>query len=339
MLRTTLFLQLFSYCFAVLCPIQNLLSAEKILDTPFLQEFHHPHKIQISKAANDLFTIAVDSRENIWAGGRTGLYVLAHGTTAWRAMLTEVNSGPVFKLLCDSTGTIWIAAWNGLHIFTPGKTLSAENLEKINGINTPLSAIGQLGGKIIAAGPAGWWEIHQENVQQVKINNSREVKEILAADDNGMWAATGRGLFYHNDKGDQTFLASDEIITPYIKDIAFAANGDLWAAGLGGISVFRNHIRIANHVAHDGIPSSEISCVERAPDGRMWVGTSAGVSRFDGNSWSVRHSKRWLIHDDVRDIAFDKHGNAWIATREGVSAIVQKNMTLAQKAEYILDIC
>jgi hypothetical protein len=71
----------------------------------------------------------------------------------------------------------------------------------------------------------------------------------------------------------------------------------------------------------------------------MWVGTDRGIARYDGKSWSIRHSRRWLASDDVRDITFDSHGTAWIATDKGVSAIKCKSMTLTEKADYFLDVC
>lgn len=70
----------------------------------------------------------------------------------------------------------------------------------------------------------------------------------------------------------------------------------------------------------------------------MWIGTDLGVTRYDGSTWSLRHSRRWLLCDKVRDIAFDQNGTAWIATSNGVSAIKRKQMTLAQKAGYYYNI-
>jgi hypothetical protein len=67
----------------------------------------------------------------------------------------------------------------------------------------------------------------------------------------------------------------------------------------------------------------------------MWVGTEVGVVRFyrDGDH-SLRFSKRWLLDDSVRDVAFDKNGDAWVATAKGVSAIKKRDMTLLDKEKY-----
>ena len=77
-----------------------------------------------------------------------------------------------------------------------------------------------------------------------------------------------------------------------------------------------------------------VTSVERSSEGVMWVGTKLGVTRYDGSSWSLRHSRRWLLSDDVRDIAFDSENCAWIATSKGVSAIIKKQITLRQKADH-----
>ncbi len=71
----------------------------------------------------------------------------------------------------------------------------------------------------------------------------------------------------------------------------------------------------------------------------MWIGTQVGTVRYtkDGNH-SLRFTRRWLLDDNVKDIAFDKDGNAWIATSAGVSAIKKRKMNLAAKQDYFYDI-
>ncbi|MCA9731876.1 MAG: regulator [Deferribacteres bacterium] len=330
---------IFSFSLSLIFALHNVLTAQTDPDTPFIQEYHQPHIIQLNPAANDLFAIELDKAGNVWAGGRTGVFVLPEGQNHWVAMLAEENAGPVFDILADSSDNIWIAAWNGLHKFSSGLNLSVSSLVHVSGIANPLSTVAQNGDKIIAAGPDGWWEIINGKVQRVKIPCSRAVKKIIAPKGHGLWAATGMGLYYQNGETSRTIIGDNEIISPYLADIALADDGDIWAGGLGGITVFHNGKKIAVYSAKDGFPSSEVTCVEQAPDGRMWVGTKAGIGRYDGTRWSVRHSQRWLLDDDVRDIAFDKNGTAWIATRKGVSAILQKDITLAQKADQILDIC
>jgi hypothetical protein len=79
--------------------------------------------------------------------------------------------------------------------------------------------------------------------------------------------------------------------------------------------------------------------VKKSFDGTMWVGTKVGIVRFfpDGKH-SLLFSRRWLMDDHVNDIAFDKDGNAWIATEQGVSTIKKRWMTLATKQDYYYNV-
>jgi len=74
--------------------------------------------------------------------------------------------------------------------------------------------------------------------------------------------------------------------------------------------------------------------VATAPDGTLWVGTDMGAAQRKDGTWSLRHSRRWLLNDDVRAVAFDKDGATWLATAGGVSAIKRKNMTFVEKEAY-----
>jgi hypothetical protein len=59
-----------------------------------------------------------------------------------------------------------------------------------------------------------------------------------------------------------------------------------------------------------------------------------GVVRYDANyNHSLRFSKRWLTDNQVNAIAFDRKGDAWIATGNGVSCIHRNSMTLAGKEQ------
>ncbi|NOY61460.1 MAG: regulator [Calditrichaeota bacterium] len=147
------------------------------------------------------------------------------------------------------------------------------------------------------------------------------------------------GLYHKTNSGVKLFQSAQDLLSAEVSSIDFAPDGSLWIGGLGGITVYRDEKRMKDITPKNGLPSIYIRSVTRGPDGRMWVGTDRGVACFDGASWSLRHSRRWLLDDDVRDVAFDSHGTAWIATAKGVSAIGQKEMTLAQKAKHFLRIC
>lgn len=86
--------------------------------------------------------------------------------------------------------------------------------------------------------------------------------------------------------------------------------GDYWVTILG----------------EDQLPSTELWSIERGPDGSIWVGTSAGLVRYNQgviDSFTVKTSsnKEGLIGGTVYDLAFDGRGGLWVATNKGLNRI------------------
>lgn len=93
----------------------------------------------------------------------------------------------------------------------------------------------------------------------------------------------------------------------------------------------------------DGLPFNDFTCVETGikgvtwfgtDKGATWFGTTKGAIRFKDGEWAYRQGRRWLPHDEIRDIAIDRRGQAWFATAGGVGVIETRMMTLAEKADH-----
>jgi hypothetical protein len=304
-----------------------------VLDTPFIQEFHVAYPVGEEIYANDVRAVTVDQSDNIWIATRAGIYMLKKGEKSWKALMSAELVGPAFDVDVDKEGTVWIAAWNGIFKST------SDGIEKIKEINSPISAICARENEIVAYGPFGMWWLNKNYWQQKNVPYSRSIRAIKTARNGGIWIVTGRGLYNHTNEGFTLYQNVKQLLTPDLYDVDYASDGHLWIAGSGGITVYDGSNRVAQFTTDDGLPTVFIQSVIRGPDGRMWVGTKLGVTRYDGKSWSLRHSRRWLLGDDVRDIAFDSEGTAWIATNKGVSAIKQKKMNLAEKAAHYYRIC
>jgi len=297
----------------------------------FSQEYHKPYPL-VTKDQNDVRSIVVDLAEGVWAGTKAGLFWLNQSTGNWQSMLNDNDQGPVYDLFVDQKGRVWVAAWNGVFVVDDAK------IEKIKGVKGPVGVISEINGSIVAMGPEGIWKNNGKNWIKQKLNTSKAFRKLIPEGKDGFYLATGKGL-YHQNKGKITlFQSNKEVLSDDVYGMDFDKNGDLWVGSQGGISVFKKDQWIKSYTPKNGLPSIWVNSVKRSPGGVMWVGTRLGVTRFDGKSWSLRHSRRWLLNDDVRDIAFDKNGNAWIATAAGVSAVMKKQMTLEQKASYYYSI-
>lgn len=316
---------------AIFLIITSSFAYMQVKDKSFTQEYHKPYPLSTEKQ-NDVRAINVDNTNNVWAGTKAGLFKLDKSANSWESILDSVNQGPINDLLVDSKGLLWVAAWNGLFVI--------EKLEanKILDLTGPIGAVSEVNGSIIAMGPEGIWQMENEAWNKKETPYSKAIRKIIPDGQHGYYLATGKGLYHKNEEEIKLFQTEEEILSDNIYGLDFAEDGNLWAGGLGGVSVYRNNKWIKTFTPKDGLPNIWIKSVKKSPDGTMWIGTELGVTRFDGKSWSLRHSRRWLLSDDVRDIAFDMDGNAWVATSKGVSAIMKREMTLEQKFNHYYSI-
>jgi ligand-binding sensor domain-containing protein len=69
----------------------------------------------------------------------------------------------------------------------------------------------------------------------------------------------------------------------------------------------------------DGLAANYVSAIAVDKEGNKWFGTSLGVSKFDGNTWTTYTTSDGLVWHWVSAIAIDKEGNKWFGTGRGVS--------------------
>ena len=69
----------------------------------------------------------------------------------------------------------------------------------------------------------------------------------------------------------------------------------------------------------DGLPENRIRALAQTPDGYLWVGTSGGLARFDGQRFAVFdiQSADGLRGQSIRVLRETKDGTLWIAPDTG----------------------
>jgi len=317
----------------ILAPLSQ--SAKKIINTPFLQEYHVPFSIAEKAGANDVRAIAVDRQNQVWAATRAGVFRLNPDSKQWQELMSQEQAGPVFDLSLAPDGTVWLAGWNGIY----RADSNSKALTRIEKIDVPISAICTTENDGLALGPDGMFRMNQGQWNPLALNISKNIRDIKSDGNGGYWIATGMGLYHFSQNELVLYQTTDELLSADQYGVEYAHDGSLWIGGLGGITIYQNGRRTVQFTPENGLPSVNIQCVTRGPDQTMWVGTREGIARFEGKGWAWRSNRRWLVNDDVRDIAFDVQCTAWIATRNGVSAIKRRQMTFTEKAAYFHRIC
>ena len=306
----------------------NSSSLQVYHDTTFIQEYHEASPVGDSSDNNDIRSIAVDSLKNIWIATRGGVFVKWNNSDKWEAIQNKENSGPSFSVTVDSDNHVWFATWNGLYKY------SNSEVVKIEEVVPPISKIVVISDSVYAFGFYGVWLLTEGNVEKKNINISKGIRDATGDRKGGLWIASDVGLYHYSGDSVKLYQNEDELISCYLRGVSYSDNNELWLGGLGGVTIRNEKIKLRTLMADEGIPNGEVLRVEKSPDGVMWVGTELGIVRYskDGTH-SLRFSKRWLLNDKVRDIAFDKQGTAWIATANGVSSIKRRELTLEKKAK------
>lgn len=78
---------------------------------------------------------------------------------------------------------------------------------------------------------------------------------------------------------------------------------------------------ITNYTTVDGLASNNVKCVAIDGSGNAWFGTQAGVSKFDGTTWTTHNvsTDTGLVNDDITAIHVDNANNVWVGTSFGAS--------------------
>lgn len=73
----------------------------------------------------------------------------------------------------------------------------------------------------------------------------------------------------------------------------------------------------------EGLPNNNVQALAQTPDGYLWVGTQAGLARFDGLHFTIFDPANTPALQDpfVSALCVDNAGTLWIGTRHGVRCI------------------
>lgn len=302
-------------------------------DRPFDQEYRVRCVFEGRDDVPDLHALAIDRNGIVWAAAADGLYTARVDAPEPVAFERRAALGPVFHLAVDAGGVVWAAAWDGLHQCLPDRIVRIQN------VAGPVALVCPAPEAVWALGPDAFYRSGRSGMERLPVPCARSLRAAIPDGAGGLWLATGVGLYHQTPQGITLYQTAEELLSADLYGLAFAPDGALWVGGLGGVTCYRDGARIGQFTPEDGLPSVHVRCVVRGPDGAMWVGADRGVARYDGAQWRLRHSARWLPDDEVRAIAFDESGGAWIATRGGISVLRKRPITLADKAAHYHAVC
>lgn len=84
-----------------------------------------------------------------------------------------------------------------------------------------------------------------------------------------------------------------------------------------------------------GLPQSQAVTLAEDRDGFIWVGTQAGVARYNGDAFTTYSRHEGLPSDRVRHMLLDRTGVLWIKTAGGLAVWRDRKLQVIESVEAV----
>ena len=113
--------------------------------------------------------------------------------------------------------------------------------------------------------------------------------------------------------------------------------GFTWLGTDKGVYIYDGKTGWYGHNELNALPEEEIFRIRFADDGRVILSSDAGLIILKNGKRKYLPATRWALDPKLND-AIAVNGTIWTATDSGVTKITEKDMTLAEKADYCFEL-
>ncbi|MBP7418029.1 MAG: PAS domain S-box protein [Xanthomonadales bacterium] len=189
----------------------------------------------------------------------------------------------------------------------------------VRGIVLLASMLGVPGGSAVATDEIGIAQFGIERWTESDGLDSNWVRDVVEGPDGSMWIATGNGLLRFDGRSFDPFAGSGPARSSLgsVAALARGSGGRLWIAlEYGGIRMLPaagSPQAVPVPSLPDDLPATVLL---EDPAGILWIGTSAGLWRVEGET-AARIAPNAAAHGaEVRALATSPHGEVWVRTRD-----------------------
>jgi len=301
-------------------------------------------------------TIRRDRQGRTWFGSGKGAYCLQDGEVSRVSLPPGVDGVGIADVLEDEEGVLWFTTWgHGVARCDPGLRSVAGDELQVHDMQVTAGCSVWLGtqrGLALVGGEGAALDGER------RVAGTGPVNALCSAADGGLWLGSNTGMTHWNadelqavedqagGHGTEAGDRLDDAPFPVIPGTG-SDEADITALldeGGAGVLIARNHqaqgeLSIARYdgdSCHDLLRRpkrfglSRITCLLRTGEGDLWFGTGgkqgqvlddeSSVSQVgpDGEVTTYR-VQDGLVDPRVEDMAQDRHGRLWVATRGGLS--------------------
>jgi hypothetical protein len=148
-----------------------------------------------------------------------------------------------------------------------------------------------------------------------------DVRDLAFLPNGSLWCATPAGVSVLAPGGAFSVLGAGVtgLVADDVRAVATDGLGNAWAATPAGVSRLGADQRWVTWTAADGLSAGAPRGIAAAPDGRLAIATSAGVSIFADGTWTTYTTTDGLAGNDARAVAWGAGGDLFVATGAGLA--------------------
>ena len=275
-----------------------------------------------SKIASQPISAICEGRgDTVWFGG-TGL--LSFNQEGWQEYPLPADwEGPIEFLHDFTDGRLIVGGSNRTALFQPESA-------KFSAVHSPdgnnVKVLGVAGEKAIirfeAAGTNAAPELQTFDGTtfapwDLRLRNARPgfvIDSLFALENGDIWLTGPAGVWLYRDKQLHEFGAHEKYRPGAAFSLLEANGGKIWSGEEGRISEYDGKswslVRIGMGIIHG---------MTKSRDGSVWVASSAGLYRFQKNSWVLNDTHDGLIDGAIHCVFEDRHGRVWAGGEHGLS--------------------
>lgn len=228
--------------------------------------------------------------------------------------------GQISSITQSADGYLWIGTEQGARkfdgvSFTTPRGLGRDNLPPDHVLQFALDSSGGLWLRL--RGPTIVRYQHGSFAPMaVRANHDPLVGAMAQMSDGSvLFASRLDGIFRWNRAGFQTIVAKEALPTDSPIVALAESEGDLWI-GTSDYGVYRMHSGVIRQMANE--PHMRINCLLAGAHRELYVGTSKGLMRWDGDRLTQAGLPERLMHAPILALTKDRDANIWIGTDKGL---------------------
>ncbi len=273
-------------------------------------------------ANNWVRALLEDRAGRLWVGTLGGgLACLENGRFVRYGAPEGLRAEVVSALFEDRTGRLWVGTnGHGLFLLQEGRFVRAPGTEAL-AVRSVRALVEDRDGRLWIGTETGLFDYREGVATRLSPTNGWTSETILslAADGDGLWIGTAKGLMQRLADGRVLPVTQrDGQARQRIWSLAVDRDGNLWIGSDGGGLDRLSHGVLTTFDTRNGLTNDFVWALLEDREGSLWIGTNGGgLNRLKNGTVVSLTTREGLSSDFVWSVLRSRDRSLWIGTEDG----------------------